>query len=35
MRDSGVPRIFLIVEGVGGQQIQLRAQGRENGDLGR
>jgi hypothetical protein len=30
--DSGVPRNF--VRGGGGQQIQLRTEDRENGDLG-
>jgi hypothetical protein len=31
-RDSGVPTHFFGAEGV--QQIQLRTEGRENGDLG-
>jgi hypothetical protein len=30
--DSGIPRNFF--RGWGGQQIQLRTEGRENGDLG-
>jgi len=33
MRHSGVPRNFVRKGGGGGQQIQLRTEDRENGDL--